>query len=99
MCEFIVLPLLHKIKFLNSILEVILHYYIRKKIFNLGFIFANYLLKIMFWKNYLGELPCVLKTQNCILKTWFKLRFANVAWDNGHNVHLEIESQFQCLFQ
>ena len=36
-CEFIVLPLLHKIKLLNSKLEVIFTLLYKKKKFNLGF--------------------------------------------------------------
>ena len=52
-CEFIVLPLLHKIKLLNSKLEVIFTLLYKKKIFNLGFFFFC---KLFIKKNVLKKL-------------------------------------------
>ena len=55
-CEFIVLPLLHKIKFLNSKLEVIFTLLYKKKMFNLGFIFCKLFTKNNVLKKLFGRI-------------------------------------------
>ena len=54
-CEFIVLPLLHKIKLLNSKLEVIFTLLYKKKIFNLGF-FCKLFIKNNVLKKLFGRI-------------------------------------------